>query len=377
MNNLSRRDFLKTGAVASGVLLVSPQAVRGTEANSGVAVGVIGPGRRATVLMRNLLRSPRPARIAALCDIYDDQLALAQKNVPDSATAKTFKDYHELLAQKDIDAVVIGTPPHNHPEIFAAAVDAGKPIYMEKPVAVDARGCREIARAARRARANVVIGFQSRYSPALQEAKKKIQEGALGDIIMVQAQYYTRKLPYREGNWPAAEERVRNWLMYREMSGDIIVEQNVHNMDRVNWFLESHPARAVGLGGLKVNRPHYKTIMDHTSVSFHYPAGLCLSFSSNQFTSFGGGIMETYIGTKGTLVAQMGKVVIYDGSKQPWTFETKVDSTQAALDAFLADILDARKANYGERGAESTLTSYLGLMAMVKGKPAKWEKYRL
>ncbi len=374
MDNFSRRDFLKGGA-AAGLLLVAPEAVRGTEANSAVSVGVIGPGRRATALMRALLKGSKPTRLAALCDIYDDQLALAQKNVPQVATAKTFKDYRELLAQKDIDAVLIGTPPYNHPEIFSAAVDSGKHIYMEKPVAVDARGCRQVAQAARRAKSVVMTGFQTRYSPALMEARKKLKEGALGDVVMVQAQYYTRKLPYREGQWTAAEDRIRNWLMYREMSGDIIVEQNVHNLDRVNWFLEAHPARAVGRGGLLVNKPNYKTIMDHTSVTYHYPSGLCLNFSSNQFTQHGGGVVETYIGTKGTLATQANKVVLYDGSKEPWTFETKADTTVLALEDFVGAILESRKQNYGERGAESTLSSYLGLMSMVKKKEASWERY--
>jgi predicted dehydrogenase len=367
---MDRRTFLST----SGAFVVSASAVKGTAANSSLAVGVIGPGRRGTALMRALARTGQPARIAALCDIYDDQLELARKNVPETATVKACRDYRELLADKSIDAVIIATPPYNHPEIFEAAAGAGKAVYMEKPVAVSVKGCRRVLEAAQRARANAVIGFQTRFGPALQEARKRVKEGAIGEIIMVQGQYYSRKLPYREGSWSPAEDRVRNWLMYREMSGDILVEQNCHSLDRVNYFLEAHPVTAVGRGGLKHNAPHYKTIMDHTSVTFEFTNGVRHNYSSNQFTQYGGAVMETYIGTRGTLVSQAGKAVIHDGSPAPWVFESQEDATVLALRQWAGDILAAQPSNNVEQGVEATMTSLLGLMSMLRERPAVWDK---
>src|SRR4029077_9668835 len=234
-HSTTRRDLVLGGA-ATGLLILKPQLVRAAQANSALSVGLIGCGRRGTYVS-GLFAKNEYAKIAALCDIYDDQLAAATQKF---SGARTFKNYHDLLAS-DVDAVYIATPPYLHPEHFEAAVKARKHIFMEKRAGVDLAGCRRVVAAAKQAdkTKRISVDYQQRYGKDYRRAYEIVSSGELGGIKMVRASWLGGGLPVREGV-AASEEKIRNWLFYREHSGDIIVEQNCHNLDVFNWFMGTH-----------------------------------------------------------------------------------------------------------------------------------------
>lgn len=293
----TRREFVKTtGAAGAAFLLVKPETVRGTSANSALTVAVVGCGRRGTFDANYFAQNPN-SRITILCDIYDDMLAAAKSQHSDAATEK---EYSEVLTT-DVDAVLLATSPHLRPEQFEAAVQARKHIFMEKPVAVDVAGCQRVLAAARKADAGrrISVDFQQRYGRDYRRAHQIVRSGALGEIQMIRGAWMAGDLPLRSGH-PQSEEKMRNWLFYREYSGDIIVEQDCHNLDVANWFMDSHPVKACGYGDRRL-RTH-GDILDSLSVTFEYPNGVVFNFCANQFSTQGfRDIGETFIGEKGAI----------------------------------------------------------------------------
>src|SRR5688572_15292878 len=217
MENNSRRNFLTGSAAGAGLMILRPEIVRGTQANSALTVGLLGAGRRGTAIS-GIFAKNEFARVAALCDIYQDQLSAASKIF---SGAKLFKSHKELLAS-DVDAVYIATPPFLHPEHFEAAVAAKKHIFCEKPAGVDVAGCRRVLEAARKADKSKRISFdyQQRYGVDYNAAYQKVKSGELGKIAFIRGAWIGGPLPLRKGH-AENQEKIRNWLYYRENSGDI------------------------------------------------------------------------------------------------------------------------------------------------------------
>ena len=189
--------------------------MRGAQANSALTVGLIGCGRRGTAIS-GIFAQNEFARIAAICDIYDDQLQAASKQF---SGARQFKNMDDMLAS-DVDAVYIATPPYLHPEHFEAAVKSRKHIFMEKPAGVDPAGCKRVLAAAKKAdpKKRITVDFQQRYGKDYRKAYEIVKSGELGGIVQIRASWLGGGLPVREGH-PANEEQMRNWLFYREKSG--------------------------------------------------------------------------------------------------------------------------------------------------------------
>ncbi|MEO7650276.1 MAG: Gfo/Idh/MocA family oxidoreductase, partial [Bryobacteraceae bacterium] len=194
----SRRDFFKgsgvAGAAALGFSIVKPQSVRGTPANSALTVGLVGCGRRGTHVA-GLFAKNEFAKVAAVCDIYEDQIAEASKKF---SGARTFKNISDLLAS-DVDAVYIATPPYLHPEHFEAAVKSRKHIFMEKPAGVDGAGCRRVLEAAKKAdkTKRITVDYQQRYGADYKKAYEIVKSGQLGGIKMIRASWLGGGLPVR------------------------------------------------------------------------------------------------------------------------------------------------------------------------------------
>ncbi len=265
-NNIARRQLFQAAA------LVPYAALRGTAANSAVKVGLIGSGGRGT-FDAGLLVKNTPARLVAICDIFDDRLQKAAKAIP-APDAKQYKDMNELLAS-DVDAVIIATPVFLHPEHFEAAIKAGKHIYIEKPAGVDVNGRKRVIRAADSAdrRLNITFGFQQRHGQVYLKAKQLLDSGAIGPIRMAHAHWIKGAFKGDEAATPRPktyEEKIRQWHVWRDTFGDIIVETYCHGIDVLNWFLGSRPASAYGTGGRTVEKRG--DIMDHVDVTFSYPA---------------------------------------------------------------------------------------------------------
>ncbi|MCP5111982.1 MAG: Gfo/Idh/MocA family oxidoreductase, partial [bacterium] len=264
----TRRDAVRA---AAALAIVAPRAIRGSQANSSLSVGLIGSGNRGSYDASIVHRDPR-ARITALCDLFDDNLETAKQKIG-VANPKTYRKFEELLAS-DVDAVIIATPPFEHPRMLAAAVQAKKHTYCEKPMGVDVEGCFQVIKTGQTAdpKVNISVGFQQRYGPVYLEAYKRIQDGQIGDLANARASWISGD-PWKRRPYPDPRiAKLRNWFSYKDLSGDIIVEQDCHNFDVLHWFLGGVPTRAVGWGGTKVRTS--MDILDHLSLTFEWPAGM-------------------------------------------------------------------------------------------------------
>jgi myo-inositol 2-dehydrogenase/D-chiro-inositol 1-dehydrogenase len=376
-NNTSRRDFLKgsglSAAASVGFTIVKPESVRGAQANSALTVGLIGCGRRGTAISGIFARNEY-ARIAAICDIYDDQLQAAAKQF---SGARQFRNLHDLLAS-DVDAVYIATPPYLHPEHFELAVASRKHIFMEKPAGVNPEGCKRVVAAAKKAdpKKRITIDYQQRYGKDYRKAFAIVKSGELGAIRQIRASWFGGGLPVREGH-PASEEQMRNWLFYRERSGDIIVEQNCHNIDVVNWFMGTHPVRAFGYGGRAV-RKNIGNIMDNLAATLHFADGTIFSYASNQFSAGGyKDVSETFICEKGAVTTSRQGYTLYRSGK-PEVFPTlgpdgKIyDITADAVNDFIEGARTGKLENAAFTAVESTLTAIMAREAIYSGKEWMW-----
>ncbi len=368
----SRRAFVQQTAVAGAFTLVSAQAVRGTQANSKVTFGLIGAGNRGSYDASIVQADPR-AQVTALCDLFDDRIETAKQKIK-TANPRVYKDYEKLLAS-DLDAVIIATPPFEHPRMLEAAVQARKHIYCEKPMGVDVEGCKRVIDAGRRAdpKKCISVGFQQRYGPVYLEAYKRIQEGQIGEVVNARAYWIGgdpfKRVPYEDPKI----EKLRNWFCYRAYSGDFIVEQDCHNFDVLHWFLGSRPTRVTGFGGRKVRTS--MDLLDHLSLCFEFPGGLHVNYEANQLTPPGfGRVGEEFTGTKGGILTSRGKMTHVRSPQQQEVIPSKRDITIDAFEAFISRVISGDVENVAERSAISTLFAILGRTALYEQREATWKR---
>jgi len=367
----SRRNFLERSAAISSFIIVNSRAVRGSDANSRISVGLIGCGNRGSYDASIVNADPR-ARVMALCDLFDDRIETAIHAIKGERPS-VYKDFEKLLAS-DVDAVLIATPPFEHPRMLEAAVETRKHIYCEKPMGVDAEGCRRVIRAGRRAdpKKCLSVGFQQRYGPVYLEAYRRIQSGQIGELVNARAYWiggdpFTRR-PYSNPK----VEKLRNWFCYRDYSGDFIVEQDCHNFDVLHWFLGALPLRAVGYGGCKVRTS--MEILDHLSLSFEFPNGIHVNYEANQMSPPGfGRVGEEFTGTQGVIATSRARMTHTRGPKQVDVMDSPRDITYDAIEAFLGRIASGDVENVAERSALSTMIAILGRTALYTGREATWK----
>jgi predicted dehydrogenase len=368
----TRRKFLTGAAAATGaVTIVAPQSVRGSQTNSQIAVGLIGCGGRGSYDASIANKDPR-ARVMALCDKFPDQFDRSETTIQSHNTRK-YTEFEKLLGAPDIDAVFIVTPPFEHPRMLEAAIQAKKHIYCEKPIGVDVPGVERAMAAAKKAdpTKTIAVGFQQRYGPEYLEAYQRIQEGAIGELANARGFWiandpFTRK-PYAD----PAVEKLRNWFCYHEYSGDIIVEQDCHNLDVLNWFLGGLPVSAVGRGNKRVRKG--MDILDNLTVVYEWPNGMFVNFEANQLTPRGfSKVGEEFTGTKGSIATSRQRMTHYKGPGQVEDMPTKRDITIDAIEAFLTRIVEGKPENVVERSALSTCIALLGRTAIYTGRTSTW-----
>ncbi len=403
-----RRDFLKTASSAvAGFTLLKPEAVFGSSANSSVQLGVIGCGGRGTHVATSFINNTS-TRVVAIADLFEDRLQEGKKHFDELSRAKQLpllnasncflgsKAYLRLLESKDVEAVLIATPPFLHPEHLTATVEAAKHVYCEKPVAVDVHGCQQVIWAGQKAgnRLSLGVGFQIRHATPYVEMVRRIHEGAIGDIVMGQAYYFTSALnlpPFP--NAPPEELRLRHWVHDRVLSGDILVEQGIHVVDICNWVMKSHPLKATGYGGPK-GRHDDGTCWGHYGVNFEYPDGVHVSFQSTQFDPGLGDVCERFFGTQGISESHYTGGVFITGqsawdsgaargtpqeiSKKDWAsgaFKSALEDADPNKEkAFVESIQSGRFINEAQAGAESALSAILGRTAAYTGEEVSWTK---
>ena len=376
--SMDRRGFLKTAAGAAGLVILAPGSVRGFEANSKIQLGIIGCGGRGKWIT-SLFNEDGHYQIAALADYFKDRVTEAGEkfSVP-AARRYTGLDAYKQLLQGKVDAVAIESPPYFHPEQAVAGLEAGKHVYLAKPIAVDAPGAMAIAAAAARVKDKLscLVDFQTRANEFYKGAFEKIKEGLIGKPVCGQAYYYAGRLG-AQAKPGTPQARLRNWVFEIALSGDIIVEQNIHALDVANWFLQGHPVKAVGTGGRKA-RTDVGDCWDHFVVTYWYPDDVLLDFSSGQFTQGYDDICCRVYGTLGTFDSHYGGLVNilaktggYRGGQTGGIYK---EGAQANIKTFAEALLASKPVNNSEESANSTMTAVLGRIAAYTGKTVTWDE---
>jgi len=404
---IERRTFLRGAAgTAAFVTLVRPETAFGTQANSSLAMGIIGCGGRGTAVASSFVEHTG-TRIVAIADLFSDRLGKGAEHFNKANAGKGFpqidkthlfagsEGYKKLLALKDVDVVLIATPPFMHPEHLMATVEAGKHVYCEKPVGVDVYGCQQVIAAGEKAgnKLSLAVGFQIRHASPYVEMVRRVQEGGIGEIVTAQACYLAGKValpPFP--NASPAELRLRHWLNDRTLSGDILVEQGIHVVDICNWVMKGHPEKATGSGGRK-GRQDEGDSWSHYIVNYVYPNGIDIAFQSTQFDPGLGDVWERFFGTKGIAEAHYTGGVFIEGpnkwdsgvargskqeiSAKDWAigaFKSSLDDADPNKEkAFIQSITSGKFINEAKTGAESALTAILGRTAAYKGAEVTWD----
>ena len=384
---VSRRNFIKTSA-AVGMAAILPGKERLFAAGSDkLRVGLIGCGGRGTGAAQDCVTSSPNVEIVAMGDLFKDHLdrSLAElsREVDDkvSVTQDTsfvgFDAYKKVIAC-DVDMVILATPPHFRPEHLAAAIEAGKHVFMEKPVAVDPTGIRSIIASSELAKNKglaIVAGTQRRHQAHYLEIMKRIHRGDIGEIVGGQCYWNMGELwvKKRQTGWSDMEWQCRNWLYFTWLSGDHIVEQHVHNLDIINWAIGTHPVQAMGMGGRQVRTgPEYGNIFDHFAIEYEYPNGARVLSMCRQTAGCHEQVSERVVGTKGKTYTD-GSTGFIEG-QNPFKYEGESPNPYVQEHAdLIASIRRGKPLNEGQQVAESTLTAIMGRMSAYTGRALKWD----
>ncbi len=393
--NSTRRQFMKTSAsvaVASGVtagILAFPRSVHAA-GDDVLRVGLIGCGGRGTGAARQALEADDHVKLVAMGDVFEDRLQLSLSSlakieevagkidVPPEQQFVGFDAYKKVLAT-DVDVVLLTTPPHFRPMHLKAVIDAGKHVFAEKPVAVDAPGVRSVLETcaeAKRKGLSVVSGLCLRYDAGFQETVQRLHDGAIGDIHTLVANDYRGPIwvKPRHDDWTDMHWQMRNWYYFTWLSGDFNVEQHVHYLDVCAWVMGGYPSRAIGMGGRQVRtEAKYGNIYDHHGVTYEYENGARL-FSNCRQQSGCKNIITSYAhGSKGRAeVAERSLEITTDST---WRFDKKVKNMyQVEHDELFAGIRAGRPLNNGVYMAKSTLLAIMGRMATYTGQEVTWKQ---
>ena len=405
---MDRREFISGAAGATGILLLNSRTAFGYEANSAVRLGLLGCGNRGTSVATSFAQNT-PARIVALADLFPDKLEKGKAHfdkvngdlgAPAIDPKRMFhghKAFEEIAHSADVDAVQISTPPWFHVEHLDAVVAGGKHAYCEKPLGVDVAQTRHALEIGKRAEGKVSldVGFQVRSAPPIAEVVRRIHAGDIGKVASIAAHYNSpASKPYPGLDKVSADElRLRNWLWDKVLSGNILVEQNIHVIDICNWMLQSHPIKAVATGGRNVIT-HFGDCWDNYQVIYTYPDDVHLSFSSTQYgTGTFFDVSESVFGSRGVAEAPYsGAVRILGENAWEWKDPSQPKSGTAEFAAngafsdnltfadrekdkgFIESITSGKFHNQAVDGVNSALSCMLGRMAGEAKREVTWDE---
>jgi predicted dehydrogenase len=389
----SRRDFLKSSAAAgAGLALAGGLSIARSAHAAGddvIKVALIGAGGRGTGAVAQQMSADKNVKLIAVADAFQERAAgardrlkkehAAQVDVPDDRVFVGLEAYKQAVAAGP-DLVVLGTPPGFRPMQYKAAVEAGKHVFMEKPCCVDAPGYKMLIEASKLADQKgllVGVGLQRRHQPNYMETIKRLQDGAIGDILFTRVYWngggiWNRK---REEGMTELQYQVHNWYHFCWLSGDNIGEQHVHNIDIGNWVRgDQHPVEANGMGGCTARYlGEYKgtgQIFDHHFVEFTYADGTKMYSQCRHMKGCWSNVSEAAHGAKGASNCA-GRI---EGAAE-WKFEGKgVNGHQQEQDDLLAALRAGKRYNEGFYGATSSMTAVLGRAANYSGKVVKWDE---
>ena len=389
-----RRDFLKS----TGVAIVGTAALPLTfsfqpahaSVNKVLKVGLIGCGGRGTGAAAQALKADPDAILTYMADIFPDYLeesynSLMMVNPNQVKVDKAHQfigfDAYRKVLDSDVDVVILTTPPAFRPHHFTEAVAAGKHVFCEKPVAVDAPGVRAVLEAAKKAKEkglSVVSGFTYRYDFPKRALFEKIDQGDIGEVRSIMTVRNGGGLWYKERkpNWTEMEYQLRNWYYYDWLSGDYIVEMMVHSLDLMSWALGGQlPIRVTGTGG-RQSRTEAKwgNIYDHFAIEYEYPNGVKgVHFSRQQQGSSNTNRAEI-VGREGDALIDIGRQTHLISGRNSWSYEgEKNNPYETQHEELFAAIRADKPLNEGELMANSTMLAIIGRMAAYSGQTISWD----
>ena len=396
--NQTRRDFLRgsaglvAGAAAAGLL--SPSGAYAAPGSSNtVRLALVGCGGRGTGAAKQALSTQGPVELVAVADAFENNARGAVKRlaadedlkgrvkVADDHVFAGFDAYKKAL-EANPDVVILATPPGFRPMHFEAAVNAGKHVFMEKPVATDPAGVRQVLKAAEVAKQKnlkVGVGLQRHHSTPYQETIRRIHDGALGDLVLMRVYWNDAGVWVRgrQEKQTEMEYQMRNWYYFNWLCGDHINEQHIHNLDVANWVKNAHPISAKGMGGRQVRTgKDHGEIYDHHSVEFFYQDGTVLHSECRHQPGTWRSVSEHIHGTKGNAEVSGARFFGMRGGGEEWRYPRNApnpDPYQVEHDVLFDAIRNNKPHNEAVNGAHSTMTAILGRMANYSGLEVRWD----
>lgn len=389
----SRRDFMRASSA-----IVAGSAVAGTLSiaraahpygSDTIRMGLIGCGGRGRGAASQAMNTQGgQVRLMALGDMFENQIQGTLRGLTaehgekiDVSKDRQFSgfDAYKGVLSCDLDMVILATPPGFRPLHFEAAVNAGKNVFMEKPVAVDAAGVRRVLAANEEAKKKdlfVAVGLQRRHEPAYVETIQRIQDGMIGDVVLARA-YWNGAKPWvrlREAQQTEMEYQLRNWYYFNWLCGDHIVEQHIHNLDVINWIMNGYPVEAQGQGGCEVRKgKEYGEIFDHHFVEFKYASGAVMLSQCRHIEGCWNAVSEHVHGTNGSADVSGAKIYTPKGKLIYNYGKGGRDGHQQEHHDLFKDIREGKRPNEGEWGALSTMTAIMGRMATYSGQQLSWQ----
>ncbi len=390
----SRRAFMRAssllvaGGAVTGPLSVSRSAhAFGSDV---IRIGLVGCGRRGTEAAGQALAtgSSGAVELVALGDVFRDRLQgcfrnlngrfKAQMEVPRERQFVGLDAYQQVL-QSDVDVVLLATPPGFRPLHVEAAITAGKHVFMETPVAVDASGIRRVLAAGQLAQQQnlaLAAGLQRRHDPVYRETIARLRDGAIGQPVFARTYWNgsRRRTWCRPANCPELEFQLRNWSLFPWLSGDQIVEQHVQNLDVVNWLTGSCPVEAVGQGGrMGGDSPLHGQMYDYQFVEFRYESDFRVFSQSRRATNCWNSAGEFVHGTAGSANVTNGR--IYDrAGRVIWQMNARHDGWQLEQVQLFNALRAGQRPNESAAAAASTMTAILGRLATYSGGRSTWQQ---
>lgn len=395
-SGITRRDFIKAASVVSLGAMVSGPGILRASPGEKIRVGLIGCGGRGTGASLDCFEASHDVVVAAMGDLFPDMIEKSLKRLKEklppenlAVTPETcfsgFDAYRKVVAA-NVDAVILAAPPFFRPLHFRAAVEAGKHVFMEKPVAVDPSGIRSVmatADLAMERKLSVVAGTQRRHQAHYVEIMNRIRRGDIGEIVAGQCYWNMGALWVERAaqnwadriikDWSDMEWQVRNWLFTAWCSGDHICEQHVHNLDVMNWAMGTHPVKCTGMGGRTARTdPMFGNVYDHFAVEYEYPNGARVMSMCRQTAGAADNVSERIVGTKGFAYTD-GADGYIKGAK-PYATEGASPNPYVQEHAdLIASIKAGKPLNEGRQVAESTLTAIMGRMSAYTGRSLSWD----
>ncbi len=383
--SVSRRDFIKSSVAASLAAAIPGGLGLHAQGTDMIRIGVIGCGGRGTGAAIDCLDAARGVEIVAMGDLFMDRIESSLKAIKEKHPDKVkvtkdrcftgFDNYLKVVASPDVNLIVTAAAPGFRPIHLKAAVEGGKHVFMEKPVAVDPAGVRSVIASSKLAREKglaVVCGTQRRHQKSYLELMKRLHDGQIGEIVGGQCYWNQGELwvVKRTPQMSDMEWQCRNWLYFTWLSGDHIVEQHIHNIDVMNWAFGSLPVKVTGMGGRQQRTaPEYGNIYDHFAVEYEYPNGVRVASMCRQIPGCADRVEERMIGTKGYAFGY-GEI----HGENFWKFEGDEPNPYVQEQAdLIAGIRSGNFLNEGRRIAESTMCAIMGRMSAYTGRAISWD----